>query len=116
MALRRDKIDQRLARLERLANEQLEQVAQLREELGRGESSDDMWARMIYQVLSELERRGGSVPRNELLEIGQAAGYDRHGLAGYYQRMLRLENGMTYLTDAGRERLQALRARFGSAA
>lgn len=116
MAIRRDKIGQRLARLERLAKEQLEEIAQLRVELDRGESSDDMWARMIFQVLSQVEQRGGSVPRKEFLDIGQSAGYDRRGLRGYYQRLLRLEDGVVFLTDSGRERLHRLRIRFESVA
>ncbi|MGH9195656.1 MAG: hypothetical protein ACRD1T_07955, partial [Acidimicrobiia bacterium] len=92
MALRRDKIEQRLARIERLARDQLDQVAQLRQDLGRGESAEQMWARMLFELLAEIDRRGGSVPRGELLEIGESIGYGRQGLAGHYQRLLRLQD------------------------
>ena len=112
MAIRRDKIEHRLARIERLAREQLDQVGQLRGELGRGESADEMWARMLYQVLKEVDKRGGSVPREKLLEIGESAGYGRQGLAGHYQRLFRLEEGVTYLTEEGRKRLALLDERF----
>jgi hypothetical protein len=113
MAVRRDKVEQRLARIERLAGDTLDQVAQLREELGRGESAAEMWARMLYQVLSEVDSRGGSVKREELLEIGQSVGYERQGMAGHYQKLLRLEEGVAHLTSDGRARLKALEARFG---
>src|SRR6266542_738024 len=112
MAIRRDKVEQRLARIERLAREQLDQVAQLREELGKGESSDEMWARMIHHVLSEVDRRGGSVAPQELLDVGHAVGYERQGMAGFYQKLLTQREGVTYLTDEGRTRLHALNERF----
>jgi hypothetical protein len=112
VAVRRDKVEQRLSRIERLARDTLAEVALLREELGRGESAEQTWARMLYEVLSEVERRGGSVGRAELLEIGESVGYGRQGMAGLYQKLLRLEDGGAHLTDEGRVRLKTLRDRF----
>jgi hypothetical protein len=107
---RRDKVEQKIAGIERLGREILSQAQDLRVELGKGESADDMWARMIREVLAEIDKRGGSVPREEVLEIGEAAGYDRHGMAGFYQKMLKLENGVATLTDYGRAKLKRLNA------
>jgi len=39
------------------------------------------------------------VPRKEVLEIGEAAGYDRQGMAGFYQQLLELKDGEAHLTD-----------------
>src|ERR687892_523901 len=88
--MRRDKVEQKIAGIERLAREILAQAKELRIELGKGESGDDMWARMNREVLAEIDKRGGSVTREEVLEIGEAAGYDRHGMAGFYQKALKL--------------------------
>lgn len=112
MAVRRDKVEQRLSRIERLAKATLAEVAQLREELGRGESAEETWARMLYDVLSEVEKRGGSVGREELLEIGESVGYGRRGMAGLYQRLFRLQGGRARLTEEGHTRLKTLGGRF----
>jgi hypothetical protein len=113
MTRRRDRVDQRLDRLEGVARELLQQVGQLRMELGRPAPGEETWARQIYDVLSQVARRGGSVPRREFLEIGERAGYERQGMAGFYQQLVTLVGNRTYLTDAGRERLRALEGRFG---
>jgi hypothetical protein len=106
--MRRDKVEQKLAGIERSAREVLAQAQELRVELGKGESADDMWARMIRDVLAEIDKRGGSVPREEVLDIGEAIGYDRHGMAGFYQKMLKLEDGIASLTDFGKKKLERL--------
>jgi hypothetical protein len=108
--MRADRIERKLARIERAANDVLEQLQQLRVELGRGESQGAMWRRMLHQVLDEIDKAGGEVPRKRVVEIGVAAGYDAHGLAGFYQQLLTLdENDVAHLTDKGRERLAQLR-------
>ena len=69
---------------------------------------------MMLGVLGEIDTRGGSVPREEVLAIGERHGYSRRGMAGFYQGMLRLEAGVAKLTDAGRARLEALRQNYGA--
>jgi hypothetical protein len=111
--VRRDRVEQRLSRIERLAAATLKEVAQLRGEFGRAESAEELWARMLYDVLSEAETRGGSVSRGELLEIGESVGYGRQGMAGLYQKLFRLEGGRAHLTEEGHARLKTLGGRFG---
>jgi hypothetical protein len=104
--MRTDKVEKKLSAIERLADEIRDQARALREELGREEPAEVMWNRMILEVLAEIDKRGGKVPRKDVLEIGEKAGYDRQGMAGFYQQMLELrEDGYAYLTDKGKERL-----------
>jgi hypothetical protein len=51
-------VEQKIAGIERLAREILTQTQDLRTELGTGESADNMWARMIREVLTEIDKRG----------------------------------------------------------
>jgi hypothetical protein len=55
---------------------------------------------------------GGWVSRDELLEIGERYGYNRRGMAGFYQLLLDSENGGARLTEAGKQRLEALQDRY----
>jgi hypothetical protein len=106
-------IEERVGRIERLLGQAQEEVAKLRQDMGVPLSADERWARMMLGVLEDIDRRGGSVPREEVLSIGERHGYSRRGMAGFYQGMLRLEAGMAKLTDAGRVRIGALRRNYG---
>lgn len=114
--MRRDRVERRLDAIERAAGQVLEQVRQVREELGRSaESRGHMWRRMLHEVLSEIDKRGGAVPRKEVVAVGVAAGYDPHGMAGFYQQLLTLDgDDVAHLTDKGRERLARLEKRLAA--
>ena len=70
------------------------------------------WLRQMLAVLEELLRRGGRVTKAEFLEIGEMYGYMRQGMAGFYQHLVRSENGDAVLTDEGRDRIRTLRSRY----
>src|SRR4051794_15659758 len=106
-------VEERVARVERLLREAQDEIARLRLDLGVSVSAEERWARMMLGVLDEIDERGGSVPREEVLAIGQRHGYSRRGMAGFYQGILHLEAGVAHLTDAGRGRLAALRENYG---
>ncbi len=76
----------------------------------RGEEAH--WLRQMLSVLEELSRRGGRVSKAEFLEIGEMYGYMRQGMAGFYQLLVRSENGDAVLTDEGRDRIRVLRSRY----
>lgn len=83
--------------------------------LGTGDDerpTDEVWARRMLSVLAEVEHRGGRVQGDELLEIGEAFGYRRRGMAGFYQDLIARDGDQAVLTDDGRERLERLRSRY----
>lgn len=63
---------------------------------------------MNRQVLAGIDKRGGSDSREDVLEIGEAAGYDPHVMTGFYQKALKLDNGVATLTAYGRVKLERL--------
>lgn len=89
-------------------------LARVRSLLGddEGEPDDELFARRMLSVLREVDIRGGRVRRDELLDIGEAFGYGRRGMAGFYQELLRREGDDAVLTDEGRARLEHLRSRY----
>jgi hypothetical protein len=76
------------------------------------ESPDVLYARRMLSVLAEVERRGGRVRTDELLDIGEGFGYRRRGMAGFYQDLVRREGDEAVLTDEGHARLAQLRKRY----
>jgi hypothetical protein len=70
----------------------------------------ELWARQMLSVLSEVDKRGGKVAQVDFLAIGERYGYQRRGMAGFYQQLVRAEGGEAVLTDLGRSRLSTLRA------
>ncbi len=67
------------------------------------------WDRIMLTLLAEIDRRG-KVTRQDVLDIGELLGLDRHGLGGYYQRLLTTK-GPVMLTADGKKRLEYLRKR-----
>lgn len=67
------------------------------------------WDRQMLSVLLEVEKRGGRVDGDEFLNIGERFGYQRRGMAGFYQQLVRREGNETVMTDEGRARLASLR-------
>jgi hypothetical protein len=52
------------------------------------------------------------VSRSRFLQIGEKHGYNRRGMAGFYEQLVELGPGYkTWLTDTGRKRLLFLRER-----
>jgi hypothetical protein len=105
--------EERLRRVEKLLAELIGEVAQLRDDLDLGEPDDDRRARRMWKVLEEVDRRGARVRQPELLDIGQEFGYRRRGMAGFYQELFALDGDSVRITEAGRDRLDALRRKFG---
>src|SRR5205814_3497758 len=81
----RTHIEERMARIERLLAQAQEEVVKLRQDLDVPVSAEDRWGRMMLGVLEDIETRGGTVPREEVLTIGEDHGYSRRGMAGFYQ-------------------------------
>ena len=64
---------------------------------------------MNRQVLAGIDKRGGSDSREDVLEIGEAAGYDPHVMTGFYQKALRArQRAVATLTAYGRVKLEWL--------
>jgi hypothetical protein len=82
---------------------------QIEHQLGSLGAPKREWGRIMLTLLAEVDRRG-PVTRNDVLEIGEDLGLDRHGLGGYYQRLL-TKKGPVTLTDNGKKRLESLRKR-----
>ena len=83
-------------------------------DLSNQRSPGERWARMMLSVLDELDRLGGEVSRMRFLQIGEKHGYNRRGMAGFYQQLVEPRPGYkTRLTPGGRERLRILRERYG---
>lgn len=60
-----------------------------------------------------LDGLGGEIPRRAFLELGEKHGYNHRGMAGFYHVLVApTPHGRTQLTEAGRERLKRLRARY----
>lgn len=72
---------------------------------------DELWARRMVSVLSEVDRRGGRIPGDDLLAVGESFGYRRRGMAGFYQDLLERDGDDAVLTEIGRHRLERLRSR-----
>jgi hypothetical protein len=82
---------------------------QIEQQLATLQTPQRDWNGMMLTLLAEIDRRG-QVTRQEVLEIGEHLGLDRHGLGGYYQRLLTKKSPVT-LTDDGKARLEYLRKR-----
>ncbi len=108
-------MERRLERVERLLRAAADEARSARLDLGAdGGGANDRWAKMMFTVLDQLAREGGEVSRQRFLEIGEEHGYNRRGMAGFYQQLV--EPGpafTTRLTEEGRERLRILGERYG---
>jgi len=90
--------------------EQIEDgLAGLKKSLNLKEPPEVRWSRQMLSVLDELDTRGGVVLREEFLEIGESFGYQRQGMAGFYQGLVVRDGGATRITNEGKSRLAALR-------
>jgi hypothetical protein len=47
-------------------------------------------------------------PDRDLAPLSHGRGLERHGMAGFYQKMLKLEDGVATLTDNGVAKLERL--------
>jgi hypothetical protein len=75
-------------------------------------SEDERRARAIVRLMSEVERAGGRIRPEKLLEIGTAQN-SRKGIGGFYGPYLEMVDGFAVLHDAGKARLKELRDRYG---
>ncbi len=108
-------VERRLERVERLLRAAADEARSARLDLGLEPTVEDRWARMMFQVLEELDRAGGEVTRQRFLDIGAEHGYNRRGMAGFYQQLVAPAPAYkTRLTEAGRERLRFLRERYAA--
>ena len=90
--------------------EQIEEgLAGLKKSLNLKEAPAVRWSRQMLSVLDEVDSRGGSVKREEFLEIGEMFGYQRQGMAGFYQGLVQRDGGVTKITNEGKSRLARLR-------
>lgn len=107
-------VERRLERIERLLRAAADEARGARVDLSHQRSPGERWARMMLAVLDELDRLGGEVTRMRFLQIGENHGYNRRGMAGFYQQLVEPRPGYTTrLTADGRERLRILRERYG---
>jgi hypothetical protein len=107
--------ERRLERIERLLRAATDETRSARIDLRRDQDPGARWARMMFAVLDELDRLGGEVPQRRFLEIGEEHGYNRRGMAGFYQQLVEpAPDGMTRVTAVGRQRLRLLRERFST--
>jgi hypothetical protein len=107
-------VERRLERVERLLRAAADEARGARVDLSHQRSPGERWARMMLSVLDELDRLGGEVSRMRFLQIGEKHGYNRRGMAGFYQQLVEPRPGYkTRLTAGGRERLRILRQRYG---
>jgi hypothetical protein len=108
-------VERRLERVERLLRAAADEARSARLDLGLEPTVEDRWARMMFQVLEELDQAGGEVTRLRFLEIGAEHGYNRRGMAGFYEQLVEPAPAhRTRLTDVGRERLRFLRERYAA--
>ena len=106
-------VERRLERVERLLRAAVDEARSARLDLGLEQGSGDRWARMMFAVLDDVDRLGGHVSRQGFLEIGEKHGYNRRGMAGFYQQLVEpAPDFNTRLTPTGRERLRLLRERY----
>lgn len=95
----------------------LRQEADALDALARGTayiSEDERRGRAIVRLMAEVEKAGGRIRPDALLEIGAAQGYSRHGVGGFYGPLAYLAtlDGMAVLHEDGKKRLQQLRERY----
>jgi hypothetical protein len=106
-------VERRLERVERLLRAAADEARSARLDLGVDNDGNERWAKMLFAVLDQLDREGGDVSRQRFLEIGEEHGYNRRGMAGFYQQLV--EPGpdfTTRLTAEGRRRLEVLGDRY----
>ena len=107
-------VERRLERIERLLRAAADEARTARIHLGQDHGPGERWARMMFAVLDELDHLGGEVSRRRFLQIGEKHGYNRRGMAGFYQQLVEPRpEYKTRLTPAGRKRLRFLRERYG---
>jgi hypothetical protein len=107
--------ERRLERVERLLRAAADETRSARIDLRQEHGPGERWARKMFGVLEDLDRLGGEVSRRRFLEIGERHGYNHRGMAGFHQQLVEPRaDYRTRLTDAGRERLMFLRARYGA--
>jgi hypothetical protein len=114
LRMRVDPVERRLAKVEKLAEEIQEQAALLRSELGKAMPAQEMWGRMMFQLLEAVNLAGGEMPRDQMLEVARGLGYDARGVAGFYQKAFKLQGDVTVLTPDGKNRLEKLRLDYGN--
>ena len=105
--------------------EELRQIAQAQRDLA---DRIDSWAggkdayvseeerrfRAIVRLMSEVEKAGGRIRPERLLELGAEQGYSRHGVGGFYGPYLEIdEDGFARINAEGEGRLAAARERYG---
>jgi hypothetical protein len=106
--------ERRLERVERLLRAAADEARSARMDLGNENDGNGRWARMMFEVLEQLDREGGQVTRQRFLEIGEEHAYNRRGMAGFYQQLVEPgPNFTTRLTAEGRKRLKQLEGRYG---
>jgi hypothetical protein len=107
--------ERRLERIERLLRAAADEARSARLDLGHDRGGNDRWAKMMFEVLDDLDRAGGEVSRQRFLEIGEEHAYNRRGMAGFYQQLVEpAPDAKTQLTATGRRRLSLLRERYGT--
>lgn len=106
-------VERRLERIERLLRAAADEARSARIDLGGNSNPQgDRWARKMLGVLDDLDRAGGEVTRQRFLEIGEAHGYNRRGMAGFYQQLVEpAPDFKTRITPAGQERRRSLSER-----
>jgi hypothetical protein len=108
-------VERRLERVERLLRAAVDEARSARLDLGLEPNPYDRWAKMMFAVLDEVDSLGGQVSRQEFLEIGERHGYNRRGMAGFYQQLVQpAPDFKARLTPNGRERLRILRERYSA--
>jgi hypothetical protein len=107
-------VERRLERIERLLRAAAGEARSARIDLAHEHGPGERWARMMFAVLQELDGLGGEVSRQQFLQIGEKHGYNRRGMAGFYQQLVEPRpKYKTRLTADGRKRLRFLRERYG---
>lgn len=107
-------VERRLERVERLLRAAADEARSARIDLGLDGGGTERWARMMFAVLDQLDTEGGQVSRRRFLEIGEEHGYNRRGMAGFYQQLVEpAPDHAARLSATGRERLRFLRERYG---
>jgi hypothetical protein len=106
-------VERRLERVERLLRAAADEARSARVDLvGDNNPNNDRWAMMMLGVLDDLDQAGGEVTRQRFLEIGEAHGYNRRGMAGFYHQLVEAAPDFkTRITPTGRERRRNLSER-----
>ena len=95
-------VERRLERIERLLRAAGGRGQDCTVDLGHDHGPGERWARMMFAVLEELDQLGGEVSRRQSLQIGEKHGYNRRGMAGFYQQLVEPRpEYRTRLTAAG---------------